>query len=152
MQKDYIISSETVAVMSYDKGNSKIIEDNNIISVSMLPYDILDLSCKYFGSSLLGRVEGSKYYLGSSYKVPILIDESRNIVFFPTRAYKTEKNCWIAYDKVDNYVKDNDGVKIKFYNGQVIIINESFGVFENQYLRAQKLHNKISKVINTSIK
>lgn|SRR5574344_325690 len=152
MQDSYIINNETVAVISCGDNYSKVIENDRIISVKMSSYDILDLSCKYFGSSLLGRIEGSKFYLGSSYKVPILVDESRMLLFFSTRSHKMNDTCWIAYKKVDNYRKDVDGVKILFDNQQILNLNETYAVFENQYLRAQKLYSKIQKLLDTSIK
>ena len=83
MEKDYIINNETVVMMSVDNCRCKIYELENEFEVNTTIKKIINLSCKYFGSSFEGRLEGSKFYLNYDYKLPIIIDEHRDIIVFP---------------------------------------------------------------------
>ena len=59
--KDYEINDETLAIIPDDIWNSIVVEDNCDYVVSGKPLEIVDYSCKYFGSSYPGRKEGSVY-------------------------------------------------------------------------------------------
>ena len=52
-----------------------IFKGNNIKS-------ILNESCISYGSSLNGRIKGSKWALKSKYKLPIVVSEKEKLVFF----------------------------------------------------------------------
>lgn len=80
--KDYEINEETLAIMPDDVWSSMVLEDDFKYEVNKTPLEILDYSCKYFGSSYPGRKDGSKDILNSSYKLPILVEDTRNIIFF----------------------------------------------------------------------
>lgn len=47
----------------------------------MTPSDIIDQSCRSFGSSYLGRHEGTKHLTGINYKAPIIIEETQSMIF-----------------------------------------------------------------------
>ena len=61
---NYEINEGTLAIMSEDRGKSKILEDGNNYIINQKPYNIIDHSCKYFGSSYEGRKQGSKEIIG----------------------------------------------------------------------------------------
>lgn len=63
-------------------------EDNQLKFVGNLLNSILNFSCIYYGSSLKGRIMGSKNILGGCYKLPIMISEKNNIIFFPIKEEK----------------------------------------------------------------
>ena len=63
----YEINDETLAVMSFDEHKTRIIEEGEDYVVNDVPYSIMENSCRYFGSSLEGRLLGSKDMLGSIY-------------------------------------------------------------------------------------
>lgn len=150
--KEYIINSETVVVMSNGDSSCKIYELNNTIDVDLSYIKLIDMSCKYFGSSLKGRIDGSKYYLGCNYKLPIIIDESRDMIAFPTSSYRSEENTFILFNQIKDYDKTDNGIVIYLKDGKYIELEESFGMFENQYLRAQKLLLKLKRRKITSLK
>ena len=62
---EYEINSETLAIIPLQKGKSKILELNDEYEIDLTPYKIMENSCNYYGSSLTGRMEGSKSILGS---------------------------------------------------------------------------------------
>ena len=139
MKEDYIINSETVVMMSVSNSCCRVVEKNDEFLVNLSLEKIIDNSCKYFGSSLEGRKASSKYHLKYDYKLPIIIDETRNILAFPTKSYKTVDNYVIFINNIKDYEKIEDGILLYFYNENTYIIKESYGIFENQYLKSQKL-------------
>ena len=81
----YEINNETLVIMPFGKNQSKVYEISGDFIVNMSPLNIIKASCLYFGSSYEGRKESAKYTAGIEMKVPVLIEESRNIIFFPLK-------------------------------------------------------------------
>lgn len=141
----YEINSETLAILPIDHRKSKIIEKNNEYEIDYSPYKVMEHSCSYFGSSLQGRLEGSKNILGSIYKAPVVVEESRNIVFFPTMSPTLEENSWISLNNIQKYETKGYKTVIYFDNDKKIEIDVPLLSIENQVLRATRLsliHNK----------
>ena len=144
--KEYEINDATLAIMPNTDTTSIVVESDVKYNVEALPLKIVDYSCKYFGSSYRGRREGSKQILKTSYKLPIMIEDSRNIIFFPTIS-PDETNCsWIAWNKIFdiNPVKDDKSyTEVIFDNGRKINVPISYKSMENQILRASRLESVI---------
>ena len=77
----YEINKDTCAIISVDKNITKVVEKNNEYYVNQTTYEIMDNSCQYYGSSCEGRIKGTKMILGSSYKVPVVVEETNEIIF-----------------------------------------------------------------------
>ena len=121
-------------------------EEDEEYDVSRTPFDVLTYSCNYFGSSYVGRKEGAKKILNSAYKLPIIIEDSRNIVFLPTVSPEDKKCIWIALNKIKTISKVNlnkNSTLIEFKNGKSIIVNVSYKSLENQILRASRLESVV---------
>lgn len=103
MKKEYEINEGTLAVLSVDNKTSKIMEDEQDYVVKQSSFDVMDHSCRYFGSSYEGRRQGAKEIIGANYKLPIIIEDGRNIVFFPTLAAEDNECMWIAVNKIKSY-------------------------------------------------
>ena len=100
----------------------------------------MDDSCKYFGSTYEGRKNGSKEILGAEYKVPIIVEDSNNLIVFPTTSPFSEDCVWISLKRVKNIFKiDSFNTKILFDNNVEIIVPCSFRSVENQLSRASRL-------------
>lgn len=82
----YEINEDTLAIIPVDSKNSKVIEGDNQYVVSKSAYNIMDESCQYYGSSYSGRVTAAKDILKCAYKTPILVEETRKLIFFPTKS------------------------------------------------------------------
>ena len=67
-----------------DNSTSKAIEEKDEYVVNDNVLGIMEKSCEYFGSSFEGRKEGTKKLLGITHKSPIIIEESRKMIFFQT--------------------------------------------------------------------
>ena len=149
MQK-YEINSETLAILPYGQERSRIIENNNLIIINEPPIKIIDDSCKFFGSSYDGRFQGTKDLMGVSHKSPIIIEETRKIIFFPTTSPRLERCAWISLNNIDNYEKKGIDTIIKFNCGKELKIELSYGIVDNQVLRATRLQNILEKRIKNS--
>lgn len=139
MFNQYEINSETIAIIPVGENVSKIIEENESFLVNKATTAIVDDSCKFFGSSYLGRHEGTKSLIGVNYKSPIIVEETKEIIFFPTSSPRFNDCYWLSLDKVLKHNRSTRGSVIKFTNGEEIEVNISSSSLENQILRATKL-------------
>ncbi len=141
MVENYEINSSTLAIVPISKNVSKVIEEEDIITVNKTTTEIIDNSCKFFGSSYLGRHEGTKNLIGINYKAPIVIEESNDIIFFPTSSPRFDNCYWISLKKILKYNKEKGKTTIIFKNGYELPINISAGSLENQILRSTLLES-----------
>ena len=136
----YEISKGTLAVVPNEKNSSLIYEDEERYIVNQTPFSIMEDSCKYFGSTYEGRKNGAKDILGVEYKVPIVVEDSSNLIIFPTTSPSADDCAWISLKHVSKILKiDSNNTKIVFNNGTEIIVNCSFRSIENQISRASRL-------------
>ena len=131
----YEINDETLAILPFDKDKARVLEESDEYIVDEIPYSIMEDSCKYFGSSFEGRILGSKNILGSVYKAPIIVEESQNLIFFPTEALSSNTVSWISYKKIKSVEKCGKRSKIIFNNGESIIANCPYFSIKNQIFR-----------------
>lgn len=136
----YEISQGTLAIVPNDEKTSLIYEDEERYIIEEKPFEIMEESCKYFGSTYAGRKDSAKSILGAEYKVPILVEDSSNLIIFPTTSPKSEDCVWISLNRVKEFKKiDMINTKIIFDNGKELIVPTSYRSFENQISRASRL-------------
>lgn len=143
------IGSNTILVRGIGKSICEIVNIDKTIEISVNCKKLMDNTCLLFGSSLSGRIESSRKWLGCDYKLPIVLDEIRNIIFFPTRSIESLSNIWISFNIIEDYKAKDNGIELILKNGDTYFLNESYNVFENQYIRAFKLHKRIEKMKTT---
>lgn len=141
MKDTYEINKSTLAVVPIDENTSRVLEETTEYIVNKPSFEIIEDSCMYFGSTYQGRYDGTKNLLGMSYKLPIIIEESRNIIFFPTSSPRTKECIWVALTHLDNYSIDKNNAYISFKNGYKLKVNVSIFALENQVLRASRLES-----------
>ncbi len=141
----YFVNSDTLAIIPIDENRSKILEKENTFIINENSNKIIKISCSYFGSTYEGRMLGSKALIGSIYKVPIIIEESKEIIFFPTKSCRYNTSSWISLKNINNYYKTNENTIIEFDNGHKLELNLSYGTLENQILRATRLQSILQK-------
>lgn len=142
MLKEYEINDDTIAIVPIDEKLSKIYEDEVEYVVNKNANKIIEENCKFYGSSYKGRCEGTKYLTGIKSKYPIIIEESRNIIFFPTSSVRNNENIWLSLNKIKSYDKNNYGTLITFNNNKKIALAISLYSLDNQYCRANLLKAK----------
>lgn len=135
---EYEINEDTLALISLDD-KTKVFEKDKTFTVSKQTNLIMEDSCAYFGSSLSGRQKGTQNLIGVSYKAPIIVEESKNIIFFPTNSPRQKKCNWISLNNLERYYSKNDKIVLEFKNQQKIMLNLSYGIIDNQILRATRL-------------
>ncbi len=137
----YEISSETLAIIPIENFCSKVIERDCTKIIQKTPMQIIQDSCHYFGSSYLGRAKGTQKLIGVSHKAPIIIEESREIIFFPTTSPRLYECCWVSLKNIDKYNKYEQNSSVLFNSGYSLKLNMSYGSLENQVLRATRLES-----------
>lgn len=126
--------------------NSLVLEETGEYLVHFPPTKLIDKACKYFGSSLKGRLEGTKEVSRITHKAPIAIDPSTGMFFFPTTSPKNIDCSWINHSHVD-YIKPEGKkqTKIIFNNGESIIVNVSYGSMLNQLQRTAQFRYSLEQ-------
>lgn len=144
--KNYIINSETYAILPYGGGKSIIYEKNNRFIIDTTPNRIIKRNCFYNGSTYEGRLEATYYLTNYNYKTPILIKEEGLIIFFPTSSPRLEQCSWIALNNIyDFYSINKDISRIVFENKLYIEIPITYNILNNQILRSINLESKLRK-------
>lgn len=138
---DYEINNDTLAVIPIDECRTKVIEKGKSFIVNQPTMKIIDMSCQYFGSSYQGRFLGTKNLIGISYKAPIIIEESKEIIFFPTTSPRSFNCAWISLKNLQNYRKNDDSTIIIFNNGHLLNLEVSYASLDSQVLRAARLES-----------
>lgn len=135
----YEINKETLIIYPHEKDKSLVKEISSEYIISLSPIKIINESCLYFGSSYLGRLQSTKRLFGYSKKVPIIIEESNNIIFFPIESPRLSSCVWVSLNNIKEYYRKNDKTKVIFYCGKEEILPISYFSFDNQILRANRL-------------
>ncbi len=136
----YEISNGTLAVVPNDNNSSVVYEDEERYIIEELPFKIMEDSCKYFGSTYKGRKDGAKELLGAEYKVPIIVDNSSNLIVFPTTSPLADDCIWVSLKRVKRFEKiDFNNTKLIFDNNIELIVPCSYRTIENQISRASRL-------------
>lgn len=149
MIEEYEINEDTQAIIPINEHQSRVYEKEEEYIVNMPSNKIISYNCSFYGSSYNGRCEGTKSLIGIKTKYPIIIEESRKIIFFPTSSTRGQQTNWISLNNIKNYDKDEISSIINFKNGKKLPIDISYYSLNNQYYRAmmlkQKLYERILK-------
>ena len=141
--ENYEISSATLAIVPLDEEISKVYEEETEYIVNKSSNSIIKENCEFYGSSYEGRCIGTKSLTGIKTKYPIIIEESRNIIFFPTSSVRTKQSTWIALNKIKDINKKNYKSQVEFKNEEKLDLDISVYSLENQIVRATMLKSKL---------
>lgn len=142
---NYEINSATLLIKQYNLNTSIVSEINNEYYIQKQTIEIIDDSCKFFGSSYKGRVEGTKNMVKLNYKVPIIIEESKNIIFFPINSPRYNNTTWISLNNIEDYYQEQHKTVILFKGGKKAVLDISYYSLENQIFRSTMLLNIFQK-------
>lgn len=140
---DYEINTATLAIVPLDENTSKVYEEEEEYIINKSSNAIIKDNCEFYGSSYEGRCIGTKALTGIKTKYPIIIEESRNIIFFPTTSTRTHQSSWIALNKIKSYSKKRDKSKVEFKNDTKVDFDISYYSLDNQVCRATMLKSKL---------
>jgi len=149
----YEITPLTMAVLrSKDEiGNytTYILEEERDCLVYESPIKIIDHACKYFGSSLKGRLEGTRDISNITHKAPIAIDPMSGIYFFPTASPSNENCSWLSHSHIKEIVrKEYNRSEIIFHNGERVVLEVSYGSMINQLNRTAQFRYSLENRMN----
>lgn len=135
----YIINNQTL-FLYFNGENTIVMEDKKeFIFRGNVLKRILNDSCIYYGSSYLGRLKGSKGLLTGKYKLPIIISEKNNIIFFPIKESKNQNIIWFNFTMIKNYNKINNFLEVEFKNKIIKEFILSYTIFNNQMFKCSRL-------------
>jgi len=142
--KDYEINIETLLIVPFAHGKSKIYEVDREYIIDSVTIDIIKNSCLFFGCSYDGRREAVKNILGIDMKVPILVEDSHNIIFFPTTSCVNKNSIWVSFQNLIKYSKvDEFSTTLFFKNGKHVVVDVKYNLIDNQVIRCLKLKSFI---------
>lgn len=136
----YEINASTLCIVPIDESKSCVYEFDNKYIVNMSTIKIIERSCLFFGSTFEGRRNASSSLLNIQHKVPIIIEETNDIVFFPTSSPYNSNCIWISYNNFEGIDKiDSHYSKLYFKNQNQFKVEVSYFVITNQIIRCNRL-------------
>ncbi len=134
--KEYEAHSDTLAVVAYRDPvyQSIIYEKKDIYLCQQTPTKIIQASCQPNGASYGGRKDYANYATGKRYKLPILIQESRNVLAFPTHSTDHMDCSWIFATHVNTFYsyQNNKATIVIFKSDLELILPISAAIFRRQ--------------------
>lgn len=145
MEANYKINNETLAIIPINKKKSKVYETDGVYVIEKNAKKIISENCEYFGSSYEGRKKGTMELIGVTHKAPILIEDSNNLIFFPTSSPRLNDCGWISLNNLESYQSYDEESIISFQNNLKLQVAVSNRILDNQVLRATRLESVIRK-------
>ena len=134
----YIIDEDTYFLIKKEKRVEVVTKNQNY--EFMVTFDnFINESCKYYGSSYEGRKKGSRYLLSLTSKLPIILNEKKNLVLFPISSDRSKNNIWFLYNNILSYKRVKNYVEVTFKNKEKMIFLISYYIFRNQMLKCSQL-------------
>jgi len=143
--ESYEINKDTVALIPKDEEHTIVYEVDDSFIVDKPTLEIVEESCEYFGSSLEGRQVGTSKLVGFTHKVPVIIEESFDLIFFPTLSPKNEECSWLSYSHIYKPDKFKDKSIIELKNGKKILVDVSTAIIDNQLYRCSRLKDTLQQ-------
>lgn len=137
--KENVITETTLYVEQIEE-KVVIHELSTLVKLNINCKKYLDESCKYYGCSLKGRINGSKNLLNDKYKNPIIINEKKLLIIFPLKSLRNKKSLWVVYNNIEKYYQiSKSKVLVYFKNGKQHTFRVSYYMFHNQILKCSRL-------------
>lgn len=141
----YEIDLSTLLLIGIDDESTKVVTLDNDFIVNCSSKYIIEESCRYFWSNLTSRIKSTNILTKIVSKTPIVIEESRNIIFFPLRSSRLKNNIWISYNNLENYYQKGNDTVLEFKNNKKVILKCSYYIIDNQVTRSLMLDYELLK-------
>lgn len=141
----YEIDLSTLMLIGIDDCSTLVITTEKEFIVQENAKKIIDNSCKFFGSSLKECTNSTKRIVNIRSKVPIIIEQSRNIIFFPLKSSREKNNIWISFNNLIKYEKKDNKTVLYFKENIVKKIEFSYYIVDNQVTRSLILDYEVKK-------
>lgn len=141
----YEIDLSTLLLIGIDDNSTRIITMEDDFVENINSKKIIDETCKFFGSSMNDRIKCTSRLINITSKTPIIIEESRNIIFFPLKSTREKNNIWISFNNLEKYEKNGRKTTFYFKSDKQITIDFSYYIIDNQVTRSMMLDYQIRK-------
>ncbi len=141
----YEIDLSTLMLIGIDDSRTLVVTLEKEFIVDECAKKIIDNSCKYFGSTLVERIKATQRVVNIRSKVPIIIENSRNIIFFPLKSCREKSNIWISFNNLVRYEKKDDVTYLYFKENKVQKLDFSYYIIDNQVTRSLLLDYEMNK-------
>ncbi|MGZ4159385.1 MAG: competence protein ComK [Neobacillus sp.] len=149
--EEYEVNSCTMFLEPVEYGSkiyTRIIEVDDEFLAPFKPLDIIKNSCNYFGCDYESRKRGTRMLTDIKRKIPIVIEPTNSLYFFPTTSPSRQECIWIAHDHVENYRRsDRHQTLIKFQNKKSYYFPVSYCTIEGQMGRTSSFKTKLMQRI-----
>lgn len=135
----YEVNKDTVALVPKNKKQTTVYEVDKTMVVNKPALKIMEESCEYFGSSLEGRQSGTTKIAGFTHKVPVIVEETFDLIFFPTKSPRNQDCSWINYAHTYKPAKFKDKTILELRNGKKLLLDVSKSTLDSQLLRSSIL-------------
>lgn len=141
----YEIDLSTLMLIGIDDSKTLVVTLEKEFIVDECAKKIIDNSCKYFGSTLVERIKATQRVVNIRSKVPIIIENSRNIIFFPLKSCREKSNIWISFNNLVRYEKKDNVTYLYFKENKVQKLDFSYYIIDNQVTRSLLLDYEMNK-------
>lgn len=142
---EYEIDCSTLMLMSEGENKTRVFTYDDEFVVDICVRKIVDNSCRFFGSNLTERTNMTKRLINITSKLPIVVEETKNIIFFPLKSTREVENIWISFNNIDRYIKNDKKTTLYFKKGKSINLNFSYYIVDNQITRSLMLDYELKK-------
>lgn len=143
---EYEITSSTLMLEYHDEDKTKVYEFSDCFIVNQNILNIIENSCNFYGSNFDGRVEASKKILSTNIKVPIVVEDIKKIIFFPTKASYRVGCKWLAFNNIDKIEKINNKTnltRVYFCDGSFQDLKISYEIIYRQFYNCMLLEKTL---------
>lgn len=142
-----------VYAMTYDvnkKCSRLYFLGGEVVEVATSPRSILEKLCLMMGSSMQGRMDAFKHLVKVQKKVPVLVSQCRECIFFPTNGVNVEDGIWLQY----KYIKKVTSVTtskciVHFNDGNEMVLPVGCRVIYKQLKRCREFFSAISSTVDS---
>ncbi|WLD94752.1 competence protein ComK [Alkalihalobacillus sp. AL-G] len=147
---EYLINADTMVILPHfdQHGNlySVVCEVGRRFYVKQKPWEIINNSCLFNGSSFQGRVEGAIHITKYNRMVPIMICNRQGIYFFPTQSSKSETCIWFAHDHIKAIIAiDSESCEVFLSSRMRVPINSTKAVIETKVNRTAQYRHLVNQ-------
>src|SRR5699024_1475720 len=153
VELNFEVTPLTYAVLSQELEAGElatyVLDEKQEYIIPTTPTKIIEQACRYYGSSLKGRVEGTKEVSEICYKPPIAINPSNGMFFFPTSSPRLKTCSWIAHSHILTLhpKEDQRTTEIIFKNGRKVIVLVTNVSITNQLQRSAQLRYELENLL-----
>ncbi|MBD7984570.1 competence protein ComK [Sporosarcina sp. Sa2YVA2] len=145
--KEYRLDEDALALIpEYRDGRqfTKVLCRNGTVLVEGTPENILNATLLYYGTSLRGARDGTKSILGDIKRIPILMNETLGLYWFPITSPAKPGCIWLALNNIISYEEiDETHTKVWMNGGSFIIVPISKSLLASRIQRAYNLRFEI---------